>query len=142
YWEQNEINANNNDSKDGIGTLNDMLASIGSSRRFKDVFQDFAVANYLKDYLTDPTAAGVEKYNYIDEESYSLNGNTYGSVKKTISQTLEIDQPIFGNTSVQAWGARYFQIEPDPAVPSVNIEVESLAGTPHSLYYHVVVIDN
>lgn len=142
YWEQNEVNDGANDAKDGIGTLNDALATMGTSRRFEDIFQDFAVANYLKDYINNPAPAGLEKYNYVDEESYSINGNTFGSVKLTENKALMPDQPIFGTTSVQAWGTRYFQIDPDPAVSTVNIEVEALVGTPHSLYYKVVVIDN
>ncbi|MCB0189012.1 MAG: VWA domain-containing protein, partial [Caldilineaceae bacterium] len=142
YWEQNEVNDGANDAKDGIGTLNDMLATMGTSRRFEDIFQDFAVANYLKDYINNPAPAGLEKYNYVDEENYTLNGNTFGSVKLTRNQVLMPDQPIFGTTSLQDWGARYFQIDPDPAVPTVNIEVEALVGTPHPLYYKVVLIDN
>jgi hypothetical protein len=142
YWLQNEINDLATITKDGIGTLNDMLTAMGSSRRFRDVFQDFAVANYLKDYLTHPAPAGFERYNYVDEESYIANGNSYGKVKLTKSGPLMPDQPVFGTTSLQPWGARYFEVDPDPAVTAINIEIETLAATPHSLYYHVVMIDN
>lgn len=142
YWEQNEINATLGVTKDGMGTLNDLMATLGSPRRFEDIFQDFAVANYLKDYLTHPAPAGFEPYNYVDEEAYALNGNTYGSVKLTVDSPLALDQTILGISSVQAWGARYYQIKPDAAVPSVNIEIEPLAATPYDLYYHVVMIDN
>jgi hypothetical protein len=119
-----------------------MFATLGSTRRFEDVFQDFAVANYMKDYLTNPAPPGFEKYNYFDEESYAANSNTFGSVKLTESGPLAVDQPVFGTTSVAEWGARYFQVDPDPSVPTINIEIEPLAATPHSLYYHVVMIDN
>jgi hypothetical protein len=139
YWKQNQINSDANNAKDGIGTLNDMLTGIGAGRQFQDIFQDFAVANYVKDYVTEPAPAGFERYNYIDEEAYI--GGTYGNVKLTTSGSLAPDGTIFGTTSVQAWGARYFELDPDAAVPSINIEVETLAATKHSLYYHVVAIE-
>ena len=54
FWQKNQSAATH--SKDGIDTLNDTLANLQppTSRRFKDIFQDFAVANYAKDYITNP----------------------------------------------------------------------------------------
>ena len=140
YWLQNEVNSVANNPKDGIGTLNGLFDSLGSSRTFTTVFQDFAVANYAKEYITEPAPAGLEKYNYIDEEA--MAAGTYNPVKLTVAGPMAPDTVIFGTTSVQAWGARYFQVDPNPGVPTVNIEVEALPGTPHSLYYHVFAIEN
>jgi hypothetical protein len=141
YWQQNEENITNDDAKDGIDTLNDTLANkIGTTRRFKDIFKDFAVANYAKDLITNPNSANLKKYNYIDEENCPTC--SYNKVKLSESDTLEEGETLFGTRSVDAWGARYFEIDLDPALPAVHIEVEPLAATPHSLYYHLLAIKN
>ena len=140
YWEQNEDNSDADDAKDGIGTLNDLFDTLGSDRTFTTVFQDFALANYAKEYIDHPAPPGFAKYNYKDEEA--MAAGTYNAVKKTITGTLGLDQTIVGVSSVQAWGARYFEVDPDPALSTVHIEVEALLGTPHPLYYHVLAIKN
>lgn len=134
FWVQNE---NNNPKKDGIETLNDALDNIiGSSRRFIDIFKDFVVANYAKDYLSFPIPVALQKYNYIDEETFP--GGSYGSVKLTTSSILNLNQVVFGTKSIDAWGARYFEIQPDSSVPVINIEVKTLAATQNQLYFHVL----
>ncbi len=140
FWQQNEVNAGADASQDGMGTLDDMLADQGSPRRFKDIFQDFAVANYAKDFITNPVPAGFEKYNYVDEESFP--GGTYNPVKRTISENLLPDDAVLGTTALQAWGRADFEIFPDPALTDVHIEVEALAGSYHAMYFHVLAIDN
>ena len=138
YWQQNEENGA---VKDGIDTLNDTLANkLNTSRRFKDIFQDFAVTAYAKDLITINDAAGMQKYNIIDEENCGTCA--YNKVKLTVADTLNPDETIFGTQSVDAWGARYFELDLDPNVPSVHVKVEPLAGTPHSLYYHLLAIKN
>ncbi|MCP4626230.1 MAG: VWA domain-containing protein, partial [bacterium] len=138
FWVQNEENGG---SKDGIETLNDALASkIGTSRRFKDIFQDFAVANYAKDFISTPVPVSMKQYNYIDEETYP--GGTYGMVERTRSEGLELGQAVFGTSSADAWGARYFQVFPDAAVPAINIEVATLPATQNELYFYVLGIKN
>ena len=61
FWQQNQENVDADPdgiSKDGIETLNDTLDNkIGSDRRFADIFQDFAVANYAKDLISNPVSA-------------------------------------------------------------------------------------
>lgn len=144
YWEQNRLNVNaypQTKGKDGIETLNDTLElKIGTDRRFEDVFEDFAVANYAKDLITNPVSDELKRYNYIDEEQCATCN--YGMVKRTISETLGLDDSIFGTTGMDAWGARYFEVALDSSVPAVHIEVEPLAVTPHELYYHVLAIKN
>ncbi len=141
YWQQNQSNKDSNAAKDGIGTLNDTLEQkIGTDRRFKDIFQDFAVANYAKDLLTNPVPAAFAKYNYRDEENCPTC--TYDPVKRTISSPLNAAQSLFGTVSVDAWGTRYFEVTPDAAVSLINVEVDALAGTPHPFYYHLLAIDN
>lgn len=142
FWLKNEEHKNNGGLKDGITTLNDALADddlFDTDRRFRDLFQDFAVANFAKDYINNPPPAGFARYNYQDDEP---PGVAWGLVKRTVSTTVEIDDVILGTTTVGAWGARYFQVSPDPAVPALHFEINPLAATPHSLYYHVLMIDN
>lgn len=139
FWKQNEMNIADGTPKNGINTLNDMLDGIGSPRRFADIFQDFAVANYAKDYLTAPVPAQFAKYNYIDEETYT--GGTYGNVKLTESSVLDADDTVFGTTSLQSWGARYFEMLPTASVPVINVEINALPGTPYPLYVHILAID-
>ncbi|MEZ4683007.1 MAG: vWA domain-containing protein [Caldilineaceae bacterium] len=141
YWQQNAENIAANDAKDGIDTLNDTLANkLSTDRRFKDIFQDFAVANYAKDLVSIGDGAALQKYNYIDEEN--CGSCSYNKVKLTVADTLNPDETIFGTESVDAWGARYFELDLDPNVPAVHVEVETLPGTPHALYHHVLAIKN
>ena len=42
-----------------------------------------------------------------------------------MSGPLNVNQAIVDLSSVQAWGTRYFEVDPDPALPAVIIEVES-----------------
>jgi hypothetical protein len=142
FWLKNEEHANNGGLQDGITTLNDALADtdmFDTSRRFKDIFQDFAVANYAKDYITNPPPAGFAKYNYKDDEPPGVD---WGGVKRTVSSVLDVDGSVLGTTSVAAWGARYIEIDPKNSVPAVHFEINTLAATPHSLYYHLLLIDN
>ncbi|MEM7534074.1 MAG: VWA domain-containing protein [Chloroflexota bacterium] len=141
YWQQNEENKDNGNAKDGIETLNDTLEQkIGSSRRFKDIFQDFAVAVYAKDLVSINDASNMQIYNFIDEENCPTCA--YNKVKLTVDDTIDPDESILGTEAVDAWGMRYFELDLNPAVPSVHIKVEALAGTPHALYYHVLAIKN
>lgn len=141
FWEQNEDNDIANDEKDGIGTLNDTLSiQLGSAQQFEDVFSTFAAANYAKDYIASPVPAGLEDINYIDEETFP--GGTYGPVKLTSSGPLAAGQAVFGTHSVDAWGARYFEVDPDASVSVVIIEVEALPATQHPMYFHVFGIQN
>jgi len=144
YWQQSEENVAadpDKKGKDGIETLNDTLANkLNSPRRFKDIFQDFAVANYAKDYITNPAPNDLQPYNYIDDENCA--SCAYDKVKLSVADTLDPDESIFGTRSVDAWGARYFEVNLNPSVPAVHIEVNPLAATPHALYYHVLAIKN
>ncbi|MFN8441806.1 MAG: VWA domain-containing protein [Caldilineaceae bacterium] len=141
FWQKNLENKNGGGLKDGIQTLNDALsdpALFTTDRRFKDIFEDFAVANYAKDYLANPVAADMKKYNYIDDEQ----GLDFGKVKLSAQTTITTGTSLLSTSSVNAWGARYFEFDVDPSVSVVNFQVNPLPGTPHSLYYHLLGIDN
>lgn len=141
YWQQNEENIDNGGAKDGIETLNDTLANkLSTSRRFKDIFQDFAVTAYAKDLVDVSDSASMQRYNIIDEENCPTCN--YDKVKLTVDDTLDPDETIFGTQSVDMWGARYFELDLAANVPSVHIKANALAGTPHALYYHVLAIKN
>lgn len=139
YWQKNQ---ENDAKKDGITTLDEALADpdlFTTDRRFKDIFQDFAVANYAKAYITNPPPAGLEKYNYKDDEAPGVD---WGLVKRTVAQPLGPTDSLLGTTAVDAWGVRYFEIDPDPAVAAVHLEIRPLPATPHDLYFHLLLIDN
>ena len=139
FWQQNAENIAANNAKDGIDTLDDTLANkLNSPRRFKDLFQDFAVTSYAKDLVALADGASLQKYNIIDEENCPTC--SYDQVKRSVADTLNPDETIFGTKSVDAWGARYFELDLAPGVPSVHIKAAALAATPHALYYHVLAI--
>lgn len=136
YWIQSQANEALNDEKDGIGTLNDALANlVGTNLDFEDVFKTFVAANYAKDYIMTPVPASMADLNYIDEETFP--GGTYGPVKLTRSGPLGVGEVVFGTHSIDAWGARYFEADPDPSNSVIVIEAEALPGTNHELVFHV-----
>jgi hypothetical protein len=53
-----------------------------------------------------------------------------------------VDTPVFGTVSVDAWGTRYFEVDPNASLSVINVEAEALAGTPHPLHFKVLAIDN
>jgi hypothetical protein len=116
FWEENEVNVGAGGGKDGIDTLNDMLANrYGGAATFQSLFETFAVANYAKDYIAPPVAPALDDLNYVDEETYP--GGSYGTVKLTRSGPLMSGEVVAGTHSLDAWGARYFEVDPDPSCP-------------------------
>ncbi len=141
YWEQNE--SNGGALLDGIDTLNQTLAAWpdDDGRRFDDLWRDFAVLLYAREFIDHPPAASLARYNLKDEDDWNPSSGTpgsFGPVKLTEDVLLAVDQQVDGISSVDAWGARYFRIEPDASVPVVQVMVSSLTAAP--LYVHVLGI--
>ena len=126
FWKASE----NNHGLDGIGTINKALQSLGSSARFRDIWKDFAVANYAKNF------SGPAKYAYAD---MAQTGGAYNQVMLSVNKTLALgEQYLDTDESVYNWGAQYYQFRPDSNVPFVNIKVTQ--DTPGNLYYTVLGI--
>jgi hypothetical protein len=126
FWEASESNP----GLDGINTLNKALEAMGYSARFKDIFKDFAVANYAKQYH------GPEKYRYAD---MSQVGGNYNQVTLRADQALALgDTYLDTDESVFAWAGNYYQFSPDPHVGILSIKVTQDSSV--TLYYKVVGI--
>lgn len=131
FWEQ--ARADRND--DGIGTLNRALAALGHSARFRDTFMDFAVANYAKDLTGSSVPA---EYQYADEMQ---SPGAYRSVRLDIDETLGTGDQVGPTTDdVREWSVRYYQVQPDPTVPIINVEFRQ--DTSNNVYYTLLAIKN
>jgi hypothetical protein len=119
--------------QDGIGILNDALADLGHGETFRDVWKDFAVASYAKDI----SGSGVPgKYKYRD---MSEPGGNYGPVATTLSVSVGPgDQYVDTDNTLQPWGAVYYELMPDPLVPTIDIAITQDSTGP--VYYTVLGI--
>ncbi|PKG99004.1 VWA domain-containing protein [Paraglaciecola sp. MB-3u-78] len=129
FWEEVEADG----EIDGISALNKALATLGHTEKFKDVWKDFSVANYAKD-LSGP---GVNsKYQYDD---MAEAGGTYDPVMLTVNQAItNADQIIRTGEFVEQWGANYYEIQPDPSV--VNVDIQVTQDSLSTLYFTVLGI--
>jgi Mg-chelatase subunit ChlD len=131
FWKESAANP----GRDGIAVLNSTLATLGTSMRFRDIWKDFAVANYAKNL----TGTGVQtKYQYAD---MAQPGGNYNNVSFAVSQTLTLNQNFLrtGET-VYPWAARYYRFKPAADVPLLNIRVNQDSNTP--VYYTVMGVRN
>lgn len=131
FWEA----ARDNWNDDGIGTLNRALEAMGYTQRYRDIFKDFAVANYAKD-LTSSNVP--DKYKYADE---TQPPGSYRTVKLDLDAVLGPNDQVGPATSdVVAWGARYYQIRPTADVPILNVDFRQ--DTSSDVYYTLLAIKN
>src|SRR5204862_2796908 len=113
--------------------LNSALAALGHSQRFRDIWKDFAVANYAKN-LSGPGVPA--KYRYAD---MSQPGGNYGGVGLTLSQNLNLgDSVVQTGETVRPWSARYYELRPAANVPIVDIKVKQDSAVP--VYYTILGI--
>lgn len=127
FWEQ----ANANPGNHGIYAVNQALDELGHSETFRDVWKDFAVANYAKD-LSGPGVPG--KYQYDD---VSQPGGSYNAPSLALDENLIVDEQIIDtDETVRQWGAQYYEVRPDADVPFIQIEFTQDTG--HMLYYTVL----
>jgi hypothetical protein len=131
FWKKAAATPN----RDGIAVLNDALQSLGTPMRFRDIWKDFAVANYAKNLTGTPVPA---KYKYAD---MAQPGGNYNAVTFTISQTLALNVPFLrvGET-VNQWSARYYRFAPAATIPVLDIRVTQDTNTP--VYYTILGIRN
>lgn len=131
FWKQSAANP----KRDGIAVLNSTLQALGTSMRFRDVWKDFAVANYAKNL----TGTGVQpKYQYAD---MAQPGGNYNPVSFRVDQALALNTPFLriGET-VYPWAAHYYRFTPAADVPVIDIRVTQDTSTP--LYYTVMGVRN
>lgn len=126
FWEASE----NNHGLDGIGTINKALQALGHTETFRDIWKDFAVANYAKQFN------GPAKYAYAD---MTQTGGSYNQVMLSVDEQLSLNESYLDtDESVYNWGAQYYQFRPDGDVPFINIQVTQ--DSPNDLYYTVLGI--
>jgi uncharacterized protein YegL len=126
FWEASESNP----GLDGIGTINKALQALGHSETFRDIWKDFAVANYAKQFN------GVAKYKYDD---MAETGGAYNQVMLSLDEQLSLNESyVDTDESVYNWGAQYYQFRPDSDVPFVDIKVTQ--DSTNNLYYTVLGI--
>ncbi|HXF61232.1 MAG TPA: vWA domain-containing protein, partial [Caldilineaceae bacterium] len=127
FWKESAANPN----RDGIAVLNSALQTLGSPRRFRDIWKDFAVANYAKN-LTGPGVP--DKYKYPD---MAETGGAYNNVALAVNQTLALNQPVLRNLeTIYPWSARYYVFRPDTNVPLLDLKVRQFSNVP--VYYTVI----
>lgn len=129
FWKESAANPN----RDGIAVLNSALQTLGTPMRFRDIWKDFAVANYAKNLGTKPA-----KYTYAD---MGQTGGNYNQVTFAVDQNLALNQQFVstGNTVYQ-WAANYYRFTPAADVPLLDIKVNQDSSVP--LYYTVLGIKN
>ncbi len=126
FWQA----AENNHGLDGIGTLNKALQAMGYTTRFRDIFKDFAVANYAKQFT------GPAKYMYAD---MAQTGGNYNQVTLRVDQALALGGSYLDtDESVYNWAGNYYQFRPASDVPFVDIKVTQ--DSTSNLYYKVLGI--
>jgi hypothetical protein len=108
FWKASE----NNHGLSGIATINKALEALGFSERFRDIWKDFAVASYAKDYNSADT------YQYQD---IGQTGGAYNAVMLSLNEALSLGESYLDtDESVYNWGAKYYQFRPDANVPFVE----------------------
>ncbi|RIK41950.1 MAG: hypothetical protein DCC57_18630, partial [Chloroflexi bacterium] len=131
FWKQSAATPN----RDGIAVLNSALQALGKPQRFRDIWKDFAVANYAKNLTGSPVP---DKYKYAD---MAETGGNYNAVSFAVNQPLALNTPFLrtGET-VYPWAARYYRFTPAANVPVLDIRVTQDTNTP--VYYTVLGIRN
>ena len=131
FWKASAATPN----RDGIAVLNDALAALGTPMRFRDIWKDFAVANYAKNL----TGSGVQaKYKYAD---MAQTGGNYNPVTFAVNQPLVLNIPFQRpSETIYPWAARYYRFTPAADVPVIDISINQDSNTP--VYYTVMGVRN
>ncbi len=131
FWKASAATPN----RDGIAVLNSALQTLGTSMRFRDIWKDFAVANYAKNLTGAPVPA---KYKYAD---MAQTGGNLNPVFFTVNQALALNTPFLriGET-VYPWAAKYYRFTPAADVPLLDIRITQDSNSP--VYYTVLGIKN
>ncbi len=102
YWSNTDP-----DHPDSMQVLRETIHDFAPSVSLEEIFHDFAITNYTKEYDVSAIADS-DRYFYVDETPAG-GGSTYAPVARTsvsFSETLSA-------SSVNAWAARYFEVTID-----------------------------
>ena len=99
------------DSPNSLQVLRDTVADY-TSRPLEDVFQDFTIANYTKD-LDVSTVLNASRYVYVDETNAGQN-NPGAVAYNQVASTTDAFSTTLKSSSVNAWAAKYFEVDIDP----------------------------
>jgi Mg-chelatase subunit ChlD len=123
----------NKPNRDGIANLNDAIAALhpGPGPRFREIWKDFAVANYAKDLTGQPA-----KYKYADMAEAG-GGANYNPPTFAVDMNLALNTPfIQPSQTVRQWGANYYRFKPANDVPFLDIKFTQDTNVP--VYYTVI----
>jgi hypothetical protein len=114
---------------DGIGLVESTLDDLGFPLDFADVFADFAATNYTREI--GPLVGS--EHQYVDE----VQGPAFGPLLYAVDQPLPAGGQVVGSApeNTAPWGAQYFRVRPDPAVPAIDIAFDQ--QLPNTVSYHV-----
>ncbi len=129
FWK----NSADTPGRHGVAVLNETLTELGHTEQFRDVWKDFAVANYAKDL----SGSGVQaKYQYAD---MAETGGNYATPNLHLDSSLALDEQLIDtDETVKAWGARYYEVRPDADVPIIDIQFTQ--DSTFQLYYTILAI--
>ena len=98
-------------SPNSLQVLRDTIADY-TTRPLEDVFQDFTIANYTKD-LNVATVPNAARYVYVDETAAGQN-NPGAVAYNQVARTTDAFTTTLKSSSVNAWAARYFEVDITP----------------------------
>jgi hypothetical protein len=118
------------DGGDGISLVEGTLEDLGYPSDFVDVFADFAATNYTREI--GPLVGS--EHQYVDE----VQGPAFGPLLYAVDQPLPAGGQVVGSApqNTAAWGAQYFRVRPDPAVPTIDVAFDQ--QLPNTLSYHLI----
>ncbi len=131
YWSSDA----NPSGGDGVTMLNNALDYISPGTSFEDIFEDFSIAIYTKDF----NAASVpSEWTFIDDDEIDGSGN-YGTISKEIDpiptllpggSLTDLDE------NVTSWANKYYEVNIDPGVEVISIQFNQ--STTNKLFYALI----
>ncbi|MFW9993266.1 MAG: choice-of-anchor X domain-containing protein [Candidatus Odinarchaeota archaeon] len=128
--------------RDEVKVFNNLMDSLGyGNHELKDIYANFAVANYLKDIPSNT----YDMYKYIDELQ-PLPGK-YREVLLWKNETLDVQDTLLGtDLYLSGYATRYYQVYFEPADPpspttSYPVSVEVHQMTRNDMIFHVITIE-
>lgn len=123
---------------DGITMFNNLMAHRGTGKTFEDVFEDFCVANYAKDF-TDATVP--TKWEYIDDNTGDGSA-AYETVSKELDPvpTISLVTTVSDNfDAMDRWASKYYEVNVDPTVRVITVQFNQT--TTNTLFYALMAVD-
>jgi len=127
FWDT----AVNPSGTDGITMFNNLMAHLGTGQTFEDVFKNFCIANYAKDF-SDATVPS--EWEYIDDNAGDGSA-AYGPVSRRISgTTITTAGSVSGNAeTINRFASKYYEVDIDPSVRAITVQFNQT--TNNQLFY-------